>query len=101
MTARHELPTHLGAANKPFLGLTLQQFFALLGAGAGGVILAGHLPPALPVAVRLLAGALLCLTLVVLTLVRPAGKPLLVWVRLLFAYAGQARVTVWTRREDG
>ena len=99
MSTRHELPTHLDAANKPFLGVTLPQFFALVGAVAGGVILAGRLPTTLPILTRLGAGAVLCALLAALALLRPAGKTLWAWGGLLRAYAGQARVTVWTRTE--
>ncbi len=95
MTIRHELPTHLGTVNKPFLGLALNQFFALVGAVAGGVILAGHLSPTIPVLARLAAGVLFAGVLTVLILVRPAGKTLLDWYRIVRVYAGQARVTVW------
>lgn len=95
MPTRHELPTHLGTANKPFLGLTLAQFFALVGATACGVILAGHLPTTMPLPARLAAGVLLTAVLTVLILVRPAGKTLLEWGRIVRVYAGQARVTVW------
>jgi hypothetical protein len=95
MPTRHELPTHLGTVNKPFLGLSLQQFFALIGAVAGGVILAGHLPPTVPVPARLALGVLFAGVLVVLALLRPAGKTLPEWGRIAHVYAGQARVTVW------
>jgi hypothetical protein len=95
MTTRHELPTHLGTVNKPFLGLALSQFFALVGAVAGGVILAGHLPPTMPLPARLAAGVLFTGTTAVLALLRPAGKTLLEWGRIVRVYAGQARVTVW------
>lgn len=95
MVTRHELPTHLGTANKPFLGLALSQFFALVGAVAGGVILAGHLPVSVPLLARLVAGVLFAGTLTVLALLRPAGKTLPEWARIVRAYAGQARVTVW------
>ena len=95
MSTRHELPTHLGTVNKPFLGLALNQFFALVGAVAGGVILAGHLPPTIPVLVRLVAGVLFAMVLSILVLLRPAGKTLLEWFRIVRIYAGQARVTVW------
>jgi hypothetical protein len=95
MTVRHELPTHLGTVNKPFLGLALSQFFALVGAVAGGVILAGHLPPTIPLPARLAAGVLFAGTLTVLALLRPAGKTLPEWFRIARVYAGQARVTVW------
>lgn len=96
----HELPTHLDAANKPFLGVTLPQFFALVGAVAGGVILAGHLPTTIALPARLAVGAVLCALLAALALLRPAGKTLWEWAGLLRAYAGQARVTVWTRTES-
>ena len=86
MTTRHELPTHLGTVNKPFLGLALSQFFALVGAVAGGVI---------PLLARLAAGVLFAGTTAVLVLLRPAGKTLLEWCRIVRVYAGQARVTVW------
>jgi hypothetical protein len=95
MTTRHELPTHLGTVNKPFLGLALSQFFALVGAVAGGVILAGHLPITVPLLARLAAGVLFAGVLTVLILLRPAGKTLLEWGRIVRVYAGQARVTVW------
>jgi hypothetical protein len=95
MTVRHELPTHLGTVNKPFLGLALSQFFALVGAVAGGVILADHLPPTIPLPARLAAGFLFIGALTVLALLRPAGKTLPEWFRIARVYAGQARVTVW------
>ena len=97
MTTRHELPTHLGTVNKPFLGLALSQFFALVGAVAGGVILAGHLSASIPLPARLAAGLLFAVALVALVLIRPAGKTLLDWFRIVRIYTGQARVTVWHR----
>jgi hypothetical protein len=95
VTTRHELPTHLGTVNKPFLGLALSQFFTIVGAVAGGVILAGHLPPTLPLPARLALGALFAGVLIVLALLRPAGKTLPEWFRIVRTYTGQARVTVW------
>jgi len=95
VSTRHELPTHLGTVNKPFLGLALNQFFALVGAVAGGVIVAGHLPATLPLLVRLAAGVLFATVLSILVLLRPAGKTLLDWFRIGRIYAGQAHVTVW------
>ncbi len=100
MSTRHELPTHLGTVNKPFLGLALNQFFALVGAVAGGVILAGHLPPSIPAPIRLAAGVLFAGVLTGLILVRPAGKTLLDWYRIVRVYAGQAHVTVWHHEGD-
>jgi hypothetical protein len=99
MPTRHELPTHLGTVNKPFLGLALAQFFALVGAVAGGVIVTSHLPATVPFPARLAAGLALGLVLGILVLVRPAGKTLPEWGRIARVYAGQARVTVWTRKE--
>ena len=90
---RHEIPTHLGVADKAFGGLTMRQ---LLSAAAGLALAYGaasDLP--LPLPARLLAAALVLAATLLLVLWRPAGRPLEEWLFVLGRYHAVPRVAVW------
>ena len=94
---RHEIPTHLGVADRAVLGLTMRQ---LLSAAAGLSLAygaAGDLP--LPLLVRLCAAALVLAAVLPLVFWRPAGRPLEEWVFVLLRYRAVPRVAVWRPRE--
>ena len=94
---RHEIPTHLGVADKAVLGLTMRQ---LLSAAAGLSLAygaAGDLP--LPLPLRLCAAALVLAAVLPLVFWRPAGRPLEEWVFVLLRYRAVPRTAVWRPRE--
>ena len=97
MTGRHEIPTHLGVADKAVLGLTMRQLLS----AACGLALAhaavGDLP--LPLALRLGAGALVLAATLPLVFWRPAGRPLDEWAFVLLRYRAMPRAAVWRPRE--
>ncbi len=94
---RHEIPTHLGVADRAVLGLTMRQ---LLSAAAGLSLAygaAGDLP--LPLPLRLCAAALVLAAVLPLVFWRPAGRPLEEWVFVLLRYWAVPRAAVWRPRE--
>ena len=94
---RHEIPTHLGVADRAVLGLTMRQ---LLSAAAGLALAhaaASDLP--LPLPVRLCAAALVLAAVLPLVFWRPAGRPLEEWVFVLLRYWAVPRAAVWRPRE--
>ena len=93
---RHEIPTHLGVADRAVLGLTMRQ---LLAAAAGLALAHGaasDLP--LPLPVRLCAAALVLAVTLPLVFWRPAGRPLEEWVFVLLRYWAAPRAAVWRSR---
>ncbi len=97
MSSRHEIPTHLDASDRAFLGLTMRQLLS----AACGLALAygalGDLP--LPLAARVILAAWVLLATVALVLWRPAGRPLEEWAFVLLRYHAAPRVSVWRPRE--
>jgi len=93
---RHEIPTHLNVEDKAFAGLTMRQLMTVavgLGLAYGA---ASELPLPMPAQA---AVAIAVLTFVaVLTLWRPAGRPLEDWAFILLRYWAIPRVAVWRTR---
>jgi hypothetical protein len=90
---RHEIPTHLNVEDKAVLGLTMRQ---LLTAAVGLALAYGaasEMPG--PFALRLGVAAMVVVAAALVTLWRPAGRPLEVWTFVLLQYLTTARVAVW------
>ncbi len=99
MSSRHEIPTHLGVADRALLGLTMRQ---LLSAACGLALAYGVLSDLpLPLAARLVLVACVLAATALLVLWRPAGRPLEEWAFVLLRYHAAPRVSVWRRRERG
>ncbi len=97
MTGRHEIPTHLGVADKAVLGLTMRQLLAAACGLALAHAAAADLP--LPLAARLCAGALVVAATLPLVFWRPQGRPLEEWAFVLLRYWAMPRAAVWRPRE--
>ncbi len=99
MSGRHEIPTHLGVADRAFLGLTMRQ---LLAAACGLALAYGALSDLpLPLWARLALAALVLGATVALALWRPAGRPPEEWAFVLLRYRASPRVCVWRPRAGG
>ncbi|MCC6175630.1 MAG: PrgI family protein [Chloroflexi bacterium] len=95
---RHEIPTHLNVEDKAFVGLSVRQLMNLI-VGLSTAYAIWNDWPAMPVLLRGgLAGACL-LTAVVLTLVRPGGRPLEEWAFVALHYVATPKLSVWSPRE--
>ena len=93
---RHEIPTHLNVEDKAFAGLTMRQ---LMTAAIGLALAYGTASePPFPVPVRLVASGLVLAVTTVLTLWRPAGRPIEDWAFVLLRYWAMPRVAVWRPR---
>ncbi|RJQ07839.1 MAG: PrgI family protein [Dehalococcoidia bacterium] len=94
---RHEIPTHLNTADRAFLGLTMRQ---LLSAAVGLALAYGatsDLP--LPLALRLVAAAVVLVATLVLVFWRPAGRPAEEWAFVVLRFWATPRVAVWRPRD--
>jgi hypothetical protein len=95
---RHEIPTHLNVEDKAFVGLSVRQLMNLI-VGLSTAYAIWNDWPILPVPVRAgLAGASLILA-VVMTLVRPGGRPLEEWAFVGLHYLATPKLSVWRPRE--
>ncbi len=89
----HDVLTHLGIPDRPFLGRTTKELCLLVGgllAGLGALTQRGLPPlvgPAEGAAIALLCGAV--------AIVRPLDRSLLTWGRVAVAHASQARLHAW------
>jgi hypothetical protein len=95
---RHEIPTHLNVEDKAFAGLSVRQLMNLI-VGLATAYSIWNAWPDLPLPVRCgLAGA--CLTVaLILTLVRPGGRPLEEWAFVGMHYLATPKLSVWRPRE--
>jgi len=96
---RHEIPTHLAVEDKAVLGLTMRQ---LLTAAVGLALAygaAGELP--LPLPARLVIAGVVLAAGALVTLWRPAGRPLEMWAFVLLQYAATARIALWQAGDAG
>jgi hypothetical protein len=93
---RHEIPTHLNVEDKAFAGLTMRQLMtAAVGLGlAYGA--ASELP--VPIPIRLVAAGVVLVAVALLSLWRPADRPLEDWAFVLLRYWAIPRVAVWRPR---
>lgn len=94
---RHEIPTHLNTADRAFLGLTMRQ---LMSAAIGLALAYGassDLP--VPLALRLVAAAVVLVATLLLVLWQPAGRPAEDWAFVLLRFCVTPRIAVWRPRE--
>ncbi|MCY4639686.1 MAG: PrgI family protein [Chloroflexi bacterium] len=97
MTGRHEIPTHLGVADRAVLGLTMRQLLSAACGLALAYAAAGDLP--LPLVLRLGAAALVLAATLPLVFWRPQGRPLEEWAFVLLRYRAAPRAAAWRPRE--
>ena len=97
MTGRHEIPTHLGVADRAVLGLTMRQLLSAACGLALAYAAAGDLP--LPLVLRLGAAALVLAATLPLVFWRPGGRPLEEWAFVLLRYRAAPHAAVWRPRE--
>lgn len=90
---RHEIPTHLAVEDKAVLGLTMRQLLTAAVSLALAYGAAGELP--LPLPARLVIAGVVLAAGALVTLWRPAGRPLEVWAFVLLQYSATARIAVW------
>lgn len=97
MSTRHEIPTHLNVADRAFAGLTMRQ---LLSAAIGLALTYGALSDLpVPIAVRLIAAAVVLMGTALLVFCRPAGRPAEDWAFVLLRFCVARRVAVWRPRQ--
>lgn len=90
MSARHEIPTELGAPDDAAWGLTMRQL--LLAASGLALAYGAWLDLPLPGALRLCASALVLAATLALLAWRPQGRPLEEWALVLCRYAARPRL---------
>lgn len=93
---RHEIPTHLSVEDKAVLGLTMRQLMTAatgLGLAYGA---ANQLP--LPMPIPVIAGAVVMAAVAIVTLWRPAGRPIEDWAFIILRYWAVPRLAVWRVR---
>jgi hypothetical protein len=95
---RHEVPTHLGAEDKPLLGLAMHQLTYLL-VGFSVAYAAWNQWPELPLAARLALALASLAAAAVVALVRPCGRGLDDWVFVLLRAAGVPKRSAWHPRQ--
>lgn len=95
---RHEIPTHLNVEDKAFAGLSVRQLMNLI-VGVSTAYSLWNAWPDLPLPVR--SGlAVTCLAVaLILTLVRPGGRPLDAWAFVGLHYLATPKLSVWRPRE--
>jgi hypothetical protein len=95
---RHEIPTHLNVEDKAFAGLSVRQLMNLI-VGVSTAYSIWNAWPGLTLVLRGgLAGACLIVALI-LTLVRPGGRPLEQWAFVGLHYIATPKLSVWRPRE--
>lgn len=92
---RHQIPTHLHVADRAFAGLTMRQ---LLSAAVGLALAYGASDLPVPIAMRLIAAALVLAGTALLVFCRPAGRPAEDWAFVLLRFCLTQRVAVWRPR---
>jgi hypothetical protein len=93
---RHEIPTHLDVEDKLLLGLTVRQVLIILLGCAIGYSLWHALGTAhWPTLLRFLLSVIPALVAVVLAVLKPAGRPLELWVIIWLRYQAQPHIYTW------
>jgi hypothetical protein len=95
---RHEIPTHLNVEDKAFAGLSVRQLMNLI-VGVSTAYSIWNAWPSLPLPFRVgLASGCLIVALM-LTLVRPGGRPLEEWAFVGLHYLATPKLSVWRPRD--
>ncbi len=95
---RHEIPTHLNVEDKAFVGLSVRQLMNLI-VGLSTAYAIWNDWPGLSIPVRAGLAAACLIVAVVMTFVRPGGRPLEEWAFVGLHFLATPKLSVWRPRE--